>query len=324
MNTHRGLLLSAAAITATAFTLGLAPAAYAAAGGSNKPPGNNGTVKIDEYTMDAGHDNDPHVTCGFSVNFFGYDSGPQQATIDIRPVAPTAGTGSFHTSTTWNVGTRTSGAQFDRSVPISFSQLQSALSGVSPHAQQGYHLRLEVEVTGSQGSDDKYKTFWLRPCAGAAASSSTSSSPSSSSATSASSGSQAATGATTGQAGATGPSGGATVKAGSGGLTGSAGVPVSSAASSGAPAGLPSTGATLISAVTGAAPAGAAGLSGTARPSGAARPPVAEARTSGTAGSGSLAFTGADIGGAGLAGITLIGVGAAIAARARRREADST
>jgi hypothetical protein len=320
MNTHRGLFLSAAAITATAFTVGLAPAALATGPGSNKPPGNNGTVKIDEYTMDAGHDNDPHVKCGFSVNFFGYDGGPQQATIDIRPVAPTAGSGSFATSTSWDVGTRTSGGQFDRTVPISFSDLRSALSGVSPQAQQGYHLRLEVEVTGSQGSDDKYKTFWLQPCAGTASSSSNSSSTTSStssttSTTVASGGSQTTSGGTTGPSGGTttAPSGATTA---SSGPTRSAAVPVASAAESTGPAGSPSNGSALVDALTGAAPAGPAGLSGSPRL------PVAEARTSGTAGSGSLAFTGADIAGVGLAGISLIGAGALIAARARRRETD--
>lgn len=301
MNTQRGLFLSAAAITATAFTLGLAPAAYASGGGSNRPPGNNGTVKIDEYTMDAGHDNDPHVKCGFSVNFFGYDGGPQQATIAVRPVSPTSGAGSFSTSTNWDVGTRTSGSQFDRTVPISFSELHGALSGVSPQPRQGYHLRLEVEVTGSQGSDDKYKTFWLQPCAGHAASSGTSST----STTSTTSTTLASSSGTTER------SGGTTVQ------SGSAAVPVASAASSGIPAGAPSTGAALVSALSGSAPADASGLSG------APRLPVAEARTSGRAASGSLAFTGADIAGVGLAGITLIGVGAALAARARRREADS-
>src|SRR5437762_14131783 len=41
------------------------------------PPGNNGTVKIDEFPADGGNGNDPHVDCPFSVNFSGHDAGGQ-------------------------------------------------------------------------------------------------------------------------------------------------------------------------------------------------------------------------------------------------------
>ncbi|HET6966433.1 MAG TPA: hypothetical protein VFH58_16795 [Acidimicrobiales bacterium] len=173
MRNHQRVFFSAAALMAGTLTLALPAATAWAAGngggtsaakGANQPPGNNGTVKIDEYSMDPGQDNDPHVSCDFSVSFYGYDGGPQTASLTVTPVAPTSGGHSYSTSTSWNVGTRTSGSQFDRNVTISASELAPALAGVSPQAQQGYHLRLEVEVTGSQGSDDKYKVFWLQPC----------------------------------------------------------------------------------------------------------------------------------------------------------------
>ena len=134
-------------------------------GAGNTPPGNNGHIQIDEFAMDPGNDNDPHVTCDFSVSFFGYDGGPQQATILVTPWAPTSG---GHPATfgpvSWNVGTRTNGNQFDTNYPISWTQLAPVLSGVIP-AAQGYHLRVEVEVTGSRGSDDKFHMLWLAPCA---------------------------------------------------------------------------------------------------------------------------------------------------------------
>ena len=135
-----------------------------ASGGGNAPPGNNGTIKIDEVTMDPGNDNDAHVSCGFSVSFFGYDGGPQTASITVTPWAPTSGgtKGTFG-PVTWNVGTRTSGNQFDANYPISWSQLAPLFVGVTP-TSQGYHVRIEVEVTGSQGSDDKFKMAWLTPC----------------------------------------------------------------------------------------------------------------------------------------------------------------
>ena len=45
----------------------------------NKPPGNNGTIKIDGVPMDGDTGNEPHVSCQFGVNFFGYDAGTQTA-----------------------------------------------------------------------------------------------------------------------------------------------------------------------------------------------------------------------------------------------------
>lgn len=160
--------LAVAAFAALGLTItAVGPAGLAAAKGSNAPPGNNGTVKIDGIPIDPGHDNDPHLDCnGLSVEFFGYDGGQQSATITLIPWAPTRGGRPYQASTGWNVGTRTSGSQFDTSVPITWSDLvaNGTFTGVSPQAQQGYHLKLEVEVTGSQGSDDKYKVFWIGPC----------------------------------------------------------------------------------------------------------------------------------------------------------------
>lgn len=168
-----GFMVAAVLLSAGAGTAWASGHGSSGAGGANQPAGNNGTVKIDEYSMDPGQDNDPHVTCGFSVNFYGYDGGAQTASIDLTPVAPTAASRTYHTATGWDVGTRSGGNQLDKSVPISASDLTSTLAGVTPQAHQGYHLRLEVEVTGSRGSDDKYKVFWMQPCAAASPSSGT-------------------------------------------------------------------------------------------------------------------------------------------------------
>lgn len=174
MRHSRKLFLGASGLMAGALSLALGTGVAWASGsggsgtgGSDRPPGNNGTVKVDEFSTDPGQDNDPHVSCGFSVNFYGYDGGPQTATIYVTPVAPTAGGHTYSTSTSWDVGTRTGGDQFDRSVSVTGADLASALSGVTPQTQQGYHLRLEVEVPGSPAapSDDKYKVFWMAPCA---------------------------------------------------------------------------------------------------------------------------------------------------------------
>jgi hypothetical protein len=130
-----------------------------------RPPGNNGTVKIDEFPADGGNGNDPHVDCPFSVNFFGYDAGSQQATMTFEPWAPTGGGNPTTLSTSWTTPTRSGGNQLDKSFgPV---DLASAFAGITP-TKQGYHVKLTVHVTGSQGSDVKHKVFWVEACETAA------------------------------------------------------------------------------------------------------------------------------------------------------------
>ena len=308
MHASRGRRFSAAALTATTLSLIAAPAAFAQGNGGNAPPGNNGTVKIDAYVMDAGHDNDPHVTCDFSVNFYGYDGGPQQASIDIRPVAPTGSNQSFTTSTKWNTGIRTGGGQFDQTVPITISQLHSALSGVNPRAQQGYHLRLEVEVTGSHGSDDKYKTFWLAPCSNNATTSSSTGSIGNGIHSAAPSHSTVKAGTT---ASTTGVS--STPTAILGAATGSTAGLLAAAAASARGAVTSLSRAQAASAIT---PASA--LPASPVRSISARSVSGQSRAARGASSGSLAFTGADLEGLAGAGLGLIGFGALVVLRTRR------
>jgi len=140
--------------------------------GGQAPVGNNGHIQIDEFQMDGGKGNDPHVACGFSVSFFGYDAGTQHATISVTPWAPTRGGVPLRLQTSWTTAVRTSGSQLDQNIPISAQALASTFAGVTP-AKQGYHARVEVEATGSRGSDDKYHMVWIAPCSpGASASAS--------------------------------------------------------------------------------------------------------------------------------------------------------
>nr|MBA2599991.1 hypothetical protein [Actinomycetota bacterium] len=39
-----------------------------------------------------------------------------------------------------------------------------AESGATPHAKQGYHVKLTVNADGSQGADSKHKVFWVQSC----------------------------------------------------------------------------------------------------------------------------------------------------------------
>ncbi|HEV2369819.1 MAG TPA: hypothetical protein VGR90_08075 [Acidimicrobiales bacterium] len=141
-----------------------------ASAGGQAPAGNNGTIKVDEITMDSGQDNDAHVACGFSVSFFGFDAGDQSATVTVTPWAPTAGGKPKTYTISWHTATRTGGDQWDANVQVPAGDISAIFSGVSPKAQ-GFHARIEAEVTGSQGSDDKFKVVWIQGCANGSATS---------------------------------------------------------------------------------------------------------------------------------------------------------
>jgi hypothetical protein len=61
-----------------------APAAFAA-----NPPGNNGTIKIDDVAFDDLPNNEPHVGCVFQVDFYGFDEDDLEAKVTFKSHPPT-------------------------------------------------------------------------------------------------------------------------------------------------------------------------------------------------------------------------------------------
>ena len=123
------------------------------------PRGNNGTVKIDGEAFDDGRGNEPHVGCTFSVDFYGFDAG-DTATITFTGHAPTGG-GQLH-SESRTISTDAAGGGQDRDATFTYSvddQL-SELRSITPHAQQGWHVRLAVDVDSAPGGA-KQKVFWI-------------------------------------------------------------------------------------------------------------------------------------------------------------------
>jgi hypothetical protein len=53
------------------------------------PPGNNGTIKVDDVPFDDDPNNEPHVDCQFQVDFYGYDEGDLNATVTFEAHPPT-------------------------------------------------------------------------------------------------------------------------------------------------------------------------------------------------------------------------------------------
>ncbi len=57
--------------------------------GAANPPGNNGTIKIDDVPFDDAPNNEPHVGCTFQVDFYGYDEGDLFADVTFVVHPPT-------------------------------------------------------------------------------------------------------------------------------------------------------------------------------------------------------------------------------------------
>ncbi|MBM0239167.1 LPXTG cell wall anchor domain-containing protein [Micromonospora sp. ATA32] len=162
-----------AALTATAATACLALAAPAwasaalqAAPGGHNPKGDNGTVKIDGAPFEDKVDNQPHVTCDFELEFFNFDEG-QRADITLWSQPPSS---QPKDKVVWSVKNRVisndpaSGAENDHDEVIRLSATDLDMAGLKLHEKQGYHIKLDVDLTDGRSSDAKHKVFWLQPC----------------------------------------------------------------------------------------------------------------------------------------------------------------
>src|SRR3954451_18699295 len=111
---YRTATLRALAAIGTAAVATIASIAPAFADG-DAPPGNNGSIKVDNVAMDDGNENVPHPGCTFVVDFFGYDVGTRTATLTFDGQEPTAGGELLVETITFDVATRDSGNQLDES-----------------------------------------------------------------------------------------------------------------------------------------------------------------------------------------------------------------
>ncbi|MGC5017612.1 hypothetical protein [Micromonospora sp. DT47] len=159
-----------AALIATAATACLAFAAPAWAGAAltpaapHNPAGDNGTVKIDGKSFEDKVDNQPHVTCDFELEFFNFDT--YQAADITLTAQPPSGNGKV----VWYLKNKVistddaGGAENDHDEVIRLSSADLDLAGLEAHPKQGYHLKLDVDLTDGRSSDAKHKVFWLQPC----------------------------------------------------------------------------------------------------------------------------------------------------------------
>jgi hypothetical protein len=152
------VLAGAAVLGVTVLAPGLFDGAGAARGA---PGGNNGTVKVDGEPFENHPGNEPHVGCLFGIDAYGYEAG---VPISIRfSLQPPTGRGDIVVIDDVLDDDDASGGGSEAGHDGHFdADLTEALADVEPHPQQGFHVRLTVEVDGGA----KHKTFWVSGCDG--------------------------------------------------------------------------------------------------------------------------------------------------------------
>jgi hypothetical protein len=132
-------------------------------GAAPNPPGNNGTVKIDAVAFDDHPNNEPHVGCTFQVDFYGYDEGDLEALVTFEAHPPTGPVQTLLTDTVFIGEDDNSGGGSEAGLDASATYTLD-FTGITPHPQQGFHVKLTVNAEGSQGADVKHKVFWVTGC----------------------------------------------------------------------------------------------------------------------------------------------------------------
>lgn len=138
---------------------GLAALAVTPAAAFGDPAGNNGTVKISQVAVDSVPDNAPHVGCQLHVQWYGFDLGATSR-VSFKLVAPTQGSLTVDGPLTVDVGGDPAGGGRDLDGDVVYVMHPRAI----PQPQQGFHARITIETTWSNGSQKKSKVIWFKGC----------------------------------------------------------------------------------------------------------------------------------------------------------------
>jgi hypothetical protein len=153
-----------ALVAATSLLMGAGPASAKGKTPPGDPPGNNGTIKVvatDPSDPDPG--NEPHLdSCLLWLEFYGFDQA-QVADVTFTAHPPTGDRELLKWSGTISDDPAGGGQDDDAVIGVN---LTSALQGLEPHPQQGYHVKVTSNSQGAPGGA-KQKVFWLK-CAPAA------------------------------------------------------------------------------------------------------------------------------------------------------------
>jgi hypothetical protein len=133
---------------------GLATPAFA------DPPGNNGTIKIDDVAFDDHPNNEPHVGCTFQVDFYGFDEGEDLfADVTFKAHPPTGNRQVLLTDKVFIGEDDNSGGGSEKGLDASETYTLD-FTGIEPHPQQGFHVKLTIKTDDGR----KHKVFWVEGC----------------------------------------------------------------------------------------------------------------------------------------------------------------
>ncbi|HVM20991.1 MAG TPA: hypothetical protein VM307_13615 [Egibacteraceae bacterium] len=128
--------------------------------GDHAPAGNKGSMKVRPLgTAPHPPRNYAHLPCVVQVDFYG--SPHSGATLTARSHAPTSPTGETLLTETVDFASSSAipaGNELVGTVTLDFTDV---VSGLTYHAQQGYHVKLTAVQDGPQGADVKHKVFWI-------------------------------------------------------------------------------------------------------------------------------------------------------------------
>ena len=143
------ILRAAAAVGVAVATAGTMLMAGPASAAPN-PPGNNGTIKIDDIAFDDPPNNEPHVGCTFQVDFYGYDEGDLNAASPSRPTRRPAAAPVLLTDTVFIGEDDNSGGGCEAGLDASETYTLD-FTGIEPAPVQGFHVKLTINADGSPG-----------------------------------------------------------------------------------------------------------------------------------------------------------------------------
>jgi LPXTG-motif cell wall-anchored protein len=100
----------------------------------------------------------------FQVDFYGFDEGDLNAEVTFESHPPTGPVQVLLTDTVFIGEDDNSGGGSQAGLDASATYTLD-FTGIQPHPNQGFHVKLTVHADGSQGADTKHKVFWVTGCA---------------------------------------------------------------------------------------------------------------------------------------------------------------
>jgi LPXTG-motif cell wall-anchored protein len=173
----------------------------------------------------------------FQVDFYGFDEGRLLADVAFESHPPTGPVQVLLTDKVFIGEDDNAGGGSQAGLDASATYALD-FTGIQPHPNQGFHVKLTVHADGSQGADTKHKVFWVTGCGSGTTTTTTSRGGGSKATTT--SGTTTTTDASRQGTTTTTSAGGGSASSGPGGSAGAS-------ASSAAAGGLPLTGANAVS-----------------------------------------------------------------------------